>query len=111
MEKEGRYAAYVDEQPFEHHEILDEGFRQRIMHLSGRQLCAVLPELTDAYFKAVTQDYRRAVKEAIVDGGFKHPKQAAKLAAQHVERVKASNPVPLQVRILLSVGQWWPTRI
>lgn len=54
VERDARYVSFVDQQPWQHPDILDERFQQRITHLAGPQLAAQLPQLTQSFIAEVS---------------------------------------------------------
>ena len=53
VERDGRYVSFVDQQPWQHSDTLDERFQQRIIRLAGPQLAAKLPQLTQSFIAEV----------------------------------------------------------
>ncbi|KAL0050690.1 hypothetical protein WJX82_005287 [Trebouxia sp. C0006] len=96
VERDARYKAYVDRQPWHNMDTLDEGFQRRVMHLAGWELPQKLPVLTQSFLSEVKTDYQHAVKEGIVDLGFQNPSKAAQLTAHHIDQVKVVHPIPEQ---------------
>ncbi|KAA6419936.1 MAG: dynein heavy chain axonemal [Trebouxia sp. A1-2] len=96
VERDARYKAYVDQQPWHNMDTLDEAFQRRVMHLAGWELPQKLPVLTQSFLSEVKTDYQHAVKEGIVDLGFQNPSKAAQLTAHHIDQVKVVHPIPEQ---------------
>lgn len=53
VERDARYKAYVDQQPWRNMETLDLNFEQRVMQLAGWELPQKLPELTQTFLSEV----------------------------------------------------------
>ena len=53
VERDARYAAFVDQQPWQHTDTLDAQFQQRITSLAGPKLAAQLPDLTKSFVTEV----------------------------------------------------------
>ena len=53
VERDARYVSFVDQQPWQHADTLDERFQQRITHLAGPKLAAKLPQLTQSFIAEV----------------------------------------------------------
>lgn len=53
VERDARYKAYVDQQPWRNVETLDLNFEQRVMQLAGWELPQKLPELTQSFLSEV----------------------------------------------------------
>ena len=58
MERDARYATFVDQQPWQHRDTLDAQFQQRIISLAGPQLAAKLPDLANAFVTEVCYNNR-----------------------------------------------------
>ena len=57
VERDARYKAYVDQQPWHNMDTLDQGFQQRVMHLAGWELPQKLPVLTQSFLSEVRPAY------------------------------------------------------
>ena len=53
VERDARYKAYVDQQPWQNRDTLDQGFQQRVMQLAGWDLPQKLPVLTQSFLSEV----------------------------------------------------------
>ena len=58
VERDARYKAYVDQQPWHNMDTLDQGFQQRVMHLAGWELPQKLPVLTQSFLSEVRPAYQ-----------------------------------------------------
>ena len=53
VERDARYATFVDQQPWQHRDTLDAQFQQRIISLAGPHLAAKLPDLANTFVTEV----------------------------------------------------------
>lgn len=72
VERDARYKNYVEQQPWQNRDTLDQGFQQRIMQLAGWELPQKLPVLTRSFLSEVSNTAASSVSQPPLLGSV-HP--------------------------------------
>jgi hypothetical protein len=94
MEQEARYYEYVARQPFKNIDVLTEAYKQIIISRAMAKLSPALKKLSDVMFEDFRENFKFAVKAAVVDQQFLYEDTAAHLAACNVQAIHLKAPVP-----------------
>lgn len=93
VEKEARFQEHVKRMAFVNHSTFD-GYVPRIVKRASTPLTTSRAASRDRYLADAHEEYKFAVKTAIVEEQFLHEDSAAHLAAANVQPVKLHHPVP-----------------
>jgi len=80
VEARARYQEFLDSIPFEHRDIMDDEFEQRVMALANWDLATALPGVVDDCLEELRDVYRHSIKQSVMRHKLSDPELAKDLA-------------------------------
>ena len=94
IESSMRYNSYIQQLEFNHLNILDGEFQERIMYMAGWQMSKRHEALIHTYMEEVMMDYQRAVKQAVLNYEIVQPEKMDIFREKKIDLQAMSMPVP-----------------
>ena len=88
------YNSFVESLEFNHLNILDGEFQERVMYMAGWEMSQRHQTLMNQYMEEVMIDYQNAVKQSVVNYELEQPEKVKYFESKKVSSQSISLPVP-----------------